>query len=91
MTYDIGNSSPGLGQVHKCVGVKPVNEIPTIPLLIIGSSMIQTNNKKNCTDLPPHKKTTYYHKNEWHKHGQKQGEWTLVVNWLLDNKVDYVG
>jgi hypothetical protein len=46
MTYNIGNSSPGLGQVHKCGGVKPVNGIPNIPLLIIGSSTIQTNNKK---------------------------------------------
>jgi hypothetical protein len=29
-TYDVGNSCPGLGQAHKCGGVKPVNEIPTL-------------------------------------------------------------
>jgi hypothetical protein len=25
MTYGIGNPGPGLGQAHKCGGVKPVN------------------------------------------------------------------
>jgi hypothetical protein len=28
-TYNVGNADPGLGQAHKCVGVKQVNEIPT--------------------------------------------------------------
>jgi len=28
--YDVGNPGPGLGQAHKCDGVKPVNEIPTL-------------------------------------------------------------
>jgi hypothetical protein len=56
MTYNIGNSSPGLGQVHKCGGVKPVNGIPNIPLLIIGSSTIQTNNKKKTAQICLHTK-----------------------------------
>jgi hypothetical protein len=30
MTYDVGNPNPCLGQVQKCGGVKPVNEIPTL-------------------------------------------------------------
>jgi hypothetical protein len=30
-THDIGNLGPGLGQAHKCCGVKPVNGIPTTP------------------------------------------------------------
>jgi hypothetical protein len=29
-TFDVGNPHPGLTQTHKCGGVKPVNEIPTI-------------------------------------------------------------
>ena len=28
-TYDVGNPGPGLGQAHKCDGVKPVNGTPT--------------------------------------------------------------
>ena len=39
-TYDVGNQSPGLGQVHTYVGVKPVNEILTLPLLITGSPTV---------------------------------------------------
>jgi hypothetical protein len=35
--YDIGNPDLSLGQVHNCGGVKPVNGIPTLSLLIIGS------------------------------------------------------
>jgi len=27
--YDFGNPGPGLGQAHKCVGVKSINGIPT--------------------------------------------------------------
>ena len=27
-TYDVGNLGPGLGQAHKCGGVKPANRIP---------------------------------------------------------------
>jgi hypothetical protein len=30
-TYDVGNLGPGLGQAHKCGGVKPGNGIPTLP------------------------------------------------------------
>jgi hypothetical protein len=30
-TYDVGNLGPGLGQAHKCGGVKPVNGIPALP------------------------------------------------------------
>jgi hypothetical protein len=29
-TYYVGNSHPGLGQVHRYGGVKPVNGIPTL-------------------------------------------------------------
>jgi len=39
MTYDIGNPVPGLGQTQKCGRVKPINGIPTLPLLIIESPM----------------------------------------------------
>jgi hypothetical protein len=35
MTYDIGNSGPGLEQAQKSGRVTTVNEIPT-PLLIAG-------------------------------------------------------
>jgi hypothetical protein len=35
-TYTVGNPDPGLGQAQKYGGVKPVNGIPTHPLLIIG-------------------------------------------------------
>jgi hypothetical protein len=35
-TYDVGNQCPGLGQA--CVGINPVNGIPTHLQLIIGSS-----------------------------------------------------
>jgi len=31
MPYDVGNPGPGLGQIQKCGGVKPVNVIPTLP------------------------------------------------------------
>jgi hypothetical protein len=34
MIYDIGNPNPGLGQAHKCGGIKPVN-MGSQPLLII--------------------------------------------------------
>ena len=30
-TYEVGNSSPVLGQAQKCSGVKPVNGIPILP------------------------------------------------------------
>jgi hypothetical protein len=39
MTYDVGNPDSGIGQAQKCGGVKPVNGIPTLPLLIIGSPL----------------------------------------------------
>jgi hypothetical protein len=35
-TYDAGNPGPGLGQAHKCGGIKPVNGISILQLLIIG-------------------------------------------------------
>ena len=81
-TYDIGNLGPGLGQAQKCGRVKPVNGIPTLPLLIIRSSIpiqiLQTI--KNSTDLLQLEKTAYYHKNKWwHKHGQynsRVNEWS---------------
>jgi hypothetical protein len=38
-TYDVVNAGPSLGQQYKCGRVKPINGIPTLPLLIIGSSM----------------------------------------------------
>jgi hypothetical protein len=50
-----------VGQAQKSGRVKPVNRIPTVPLLIIGSPIqIKTNYKKPCTDSHPLKKTTYY-------------------------------
>jgi len=52
-----------LGTAQKSGGVKPFNGIPTLPLLIIGSPktiQIQTNDKKNCTDLHPLKKTNVF-------------------------------
>ena len=39
MTYDVGNTSPGLGQAQKWGMVKPVNGIPTAIQLL-------TNDKK---------------------------------------------
>ena len=39
MTYDIGHPDHGLGQAQKCGGVKLLNGIPTLPLLVIGSPM----------------------------------------------------
>ena len=35
MIYDIGNPGPGLEQAQKCGRVIPVNEIPTLPLLML--------------------------------------------------------
>ena len=35
-TYEVGNPGPGLGQAHKCDGIKPVNENPTLPIVQIG-------------------------------------------------------
>ena len=29
--YDVGNPCPGMGQAHKCGGVKTDNGIPTFP------------------------------------------------------------
>jgi hypothetical protein len=40
MTYDVGNPGPGLEQAQKCDGVKPVNEIPTLPLLMLCTCVI---------------------------------------------------
>jgi len=37
MTYGIGNPDLGLGQAHKCGGVKLVIWTPILSLLIIGS------------------------------------------------------
>jgi len=39
MTFADENRGPFLGQTQKCCGVKPVNGIPTLPLLITGSPM----------------------------------------------------
>ena len=33
-TYDVGNPGPDLVQAQKCGGIKPVNEIPTLPQII---------------------------------------------------------
>ena len=40
MTYDVGNSGPGLGQARKCGRVKPDEWDPNLPLLVIGSLMV---------------------------------------------------
>ena len=37
MTYDVRNPGSGLKQANKCCVVKPFNETPTFPLLIIRS------------------------------------------------------
>jgi len=37
MTYDVTNAGPGLGQAQQCGGVKPVNGISTLSLLITRS------------------------------------------------------
>jgi hypothetical protein len=34
MTFDIGNPSTGLGQAQKYGRIKPLNGIPTLPLLL---------------------------------------------------------
>jgi len=34
MTYDVGNIGLGFGQAHKCGGVKLINVILTLPLLV---------------------------------------------------------
>lgn len=39
-TYDVKNQSPLLEQEQICGGVKPVNVIPTILLLIIGCGLL---------------------------------------------------
>jgi len=54
MIYDAGNPGFGLGQVQKCGRFKPVNGIPTLPLLIIGyftAIQIYSNDKKNLFRL----------------------------------------
>jgi hypothetical protein len=45
IAFNAGNPGPGLGQVHKCGGVKPVNVIPT-PFLIIESITVILYNKR---------------------------------------------
>ena len=67
-------SSPGLGQAQQRDRVKQVNEIPILPLVIIGSLMliqVYTNNRKTCTDSvhskSPHTMTKMNNKI---KHGQ---------------------
>lgn len=37
-TYEVESSGHGLGPPNKCGGVKPVDKIPTPPLLIMGST-----------------------------------------------------
>ena len=76
MTYTSGNPGPGFRQAQKCGGVKPVNGLPTLPFLIIGSpTAIQIltdinitkktkTKKKTCTDSLPLKKTSHYQKHE---------------------------
>jgi hypothetical protein len=34
-TFDVGNPDPGLRQAQKCGRVKSVNEIPTLPYLML--------------------------------------------------------
>ena len=43
MTFADENRGSCLGQTQKCCGVKPVNGIPTLPLLITGSPMATRN------------------------------------------------
>jgi hypothetical protein len=77
MTYTSGNPGPGFRQAQKCGGVKPVNGLPTLPFLIIGSptaiqiltdinitKKTKKKKKKTCTDSLPLKKTSHYQKHE---------------------------
>jgi len=64
----VGNPGPDLGQAHKCVGVKLVNGIPTLPSWLLDHQLVsKLYLKKTSTDSL---QTTYYHKNDWHKHEQ---------------------
>jgi hypothetical protein len=49
----VGNSSSGLGQAQKCGSVKPVNDILTLSLLIIGSPISRDikQNKMNMKNI----------------------------------------
>ena len=40
MTYGVGNPGAGLWQTQEHGGVKPVNEIPTLPIAITGSPTV---------------------------------------------------
>jgi hypothetical protein len=62
-TCDVENLGPGLEQEQKWDGFKPVNRIPILPILIIGSPTNTAINipKKACTEMRPLKKNTYYH------------------------------
>jgi hypothetical protein len=51
-TYDVGNPGPGLGQTHKCGGVKPVNEW--------GSNPPKFQKLKVCSPLRTDKKGTLW-------------------------------
>ena len=54
-----------LGQTHKSGGVKLINGIPTLSLLLMGCGNIDINNdKKKRTDSIPLQKTSHYYKNK---------------------------
>jgi hypothetical protein len=72
MTYTSGNPGPGFRQAQKCGGVKPVNGLPTLPFLIIGSpTAIQI-----LTDINITKKTKTKKKN-LHRFASTQKDLTL--------------
>ena len=93
-TYNVRNTGSSLGQVHKCGRVKQVNVTPKLSFWysdLQRQCIYKPTIKKTCIHSLSLKKTTHYH-NEWlHKHGQYIGrgmnEWMLVANWLLARKI----
>ena len=65
-TYDVRNPGHGLGYVHKCGGIKLVNQTPTFSSLNNCISNSNTDKKKQpCTDSFPLKRNIiYYYKKE---------------------------
>ena len=56
MTYGVRNPSASLCRAQRCGGVKPVNDIITLPFLRIGSPTpidIKNNRKITCIDSIP--------------------------------------
>jgi len=92
-TYSLRNKGPCLVHTQTCDGVNPVNGIPTLPLVIMGSPNGRTDItkqiKKTCKDSFPFKMNILKINDNTNIDSTitSYRRWMFVADWLLAKKV----